>query len=141
MGAHRLLLLPSLCLQEIMVKEGMSVEKKRLGCLGYVLCPPYRESVDKQRPINYATEFVKLAQLEPYPVQQIVTDDAFDDFKPVVPPKPTISPVSPTSSSAQPQVLGDLAQRLTSIDSNLSRIATALERLVSHVEGQAPPSS
>jgi len=126
---------------KIMVKEGKSVEKKRLGCLGYVLCPAYGESVDKQRPISYATEFVKLAQLEPYPVQQVVTDDAFDDFKPIVPPKPTISPVSPTSSSAQPQVPGDLAQRLTSIDSNLSRIATALERLVAHVEGQVPPSS
>ena len=116
---------------KILMMEGNKVPVKRFACLGYVLCPDYGDIINEIRPISYATETVKLPSLEPYPVQETVLDDTLDDFKPPVPPKPR----SPTSDAS----LGfgstsfipvELNSRLASIDSNLARIADALERLV-----------
>jgi hypothetical protein len=117
------------------MKEGNKVPVKRFAFLGYVLCPDYGDIVNETRPISYATETVKLPSLEPYPVQETVLDDALDDFKPPVPPKPTspISPTSPYASSGSHSasfIPVELNNRLVSIDSNLARIADALERLV-----------
>ena len=118
---------------KILMKEGERVPVKRLTCLGYVLCPDYGDIINETRPISYATERVKLPSLEPYPVQETVLDDTLDDFKPPVPPKPTspISDVSPAAGSGSASFIPvELNSRLASIDSNLARIADALERLV-----------
>ena len=120
---------------KILMKEGKTVPVKRFACLGYVLCPEYGNIINETRPISYATEIVKFPSLEPYPVQEVVLDDTLDDFKPPVTPKPT----SPTGTSDAPSGFGlasatgipeELNSRLVSIDSSLSRIADALERLV-----------
>ncbi|KAF8165688.1 hypothetical protein B0H34DRAFT_763057 [Crassisporium funariophilum] len=120
---------------KILIKEGNKVPVKRFACLGYVLCPNYGDTVNKTRPISYATETVKLPQLEPYPVEEYPQDDSLDDFKPPIPPKPStpITEVPPASASMSGQnyIPVELNNRLASIDSNLSRIAAALERLVS----------
>ena len=120
---------------KILMKEGKTVPVKRFACLGYVLCPEYGNIINETRPISYATEIVKFPSLEPYPVQEVVLDDTLDDFKPPVTPKPT----SPTGTSDATSGFGlasatgipeELNNRLVSIDSSLSRIADALERLV-----------
>ena len=120
---------------KILLKEGKTVPVKRFACLGYVLCPEYGNIINETRPISYATETVSFPSLEPYPVQEVVLDDTLDDFKPPVTPKPT----SPTGTSDAPSGFGlasatgipeELNSRLVSIDSSLSRIADALERLV-----------
>ena len=123
---------------KILMKEGHRVPVKRFACLGYVLCPDYGNIIiNETRPISYATETVKLPFLEPYPVQEIVLDDTLDDFKLPTPPK---QPTLPTSDAASSSGSGlnsassfnaaELNSRLVSIDSNLARIADALERLV-----------
>ncbi|PPQ91784.1 hypothetical protein CVT25_000430 [Psilocybe cyanescens] len=122
---------------KIIVQEGKKVPVKRRGCIGYVLCPTYGEVVDKQRPISYATETAKLPPLEPLAVQEYPQDDMYDDFKPPVPPKP-VTPVAEVPPSSAASFVGngngsipvDLTNRLASIDTNLARIADALERLV-----------
>jgi hypothetical protein len=116
---------------KILMKEGNKVPVKRLACLGYVLCPDYGNIINETRPISYAIETVKLPPLEPYPVQEIVLDDTLDDFKPPIPPKST-SPTSDASSGSGSAsfIPVELNSRLVSIDSNLARIADALERLV-----------
>jgi hypothetical protein len=117
---------------KIVMKEGNLVGTKRFSCLGYVLCPSYGDSPKASRPIRYAVENVKLPELEPYVVQSLPTDDEADDFVPE-PPAPD-RPINGTNASAtapggQLVISENLERRLTSIDSNLSRIAEALERL------------
>ena len=116
---------------KILMMEGNKVPVKRLACLGYVLCPDYGDIINETRPISYATETVKLPSLEPYPVQETVLDDTLDDFKPPVPPKPR-TPTSDAYSgfSSASFIPMELNSRLASIDSNLARIADALEQLV-----------
>jgi hypothetical protein len=117
---------------KILLHEGKNVLSKRFGSLGYVLCPNYGESVDKTRPISYATETVKLPPLEPFIPPDYVQDDAIDDFRPPVPPKPTtpVTEAPPTSNGLNGSIPVDLSIRLASIDTNLARIAEALEKLV-----------
>ncbi|KAH9483525.1 hypothetical protein JR316_0002993 [Psilocybe cubensis] len=117
---------------KIIVVEGKKVTVKRRGCIGYVLCPTYGEVIDKKRPISYATETAKLPPLEPLDLKEYPQDDAFDDFKPPVPPKPMtpVAEVPPPFGTTTTSVPADLSNRLASIDTNLARIADALERLV-----------
>jgi hypothetical protein len=118
---------------KILLKEGNTVPVKRFACLGYVLCPDYGNIIKETRPISYATETVKLPSLEPYPVQEVELDDTLDDYKPPITPKPKLrSPTSPSlaGSGSASFIPEELNSRLTSINSNLARIADALERLV-----------
>ncbi|KAF8957276.1 hypothetical protein BDZ97DRAFT_1707181 [Flammula alnicola] len=119
---------------KLILTEGKKVANKRFGCIGYVLCPSYGESVNETRPISYATETAKLPPLEPFMLPDYVQDDTLDDFKPPVPPKPT-TPVTegpPASASALDlsSIPADLNNHLASIDTNLARIATALENIL-----------
>ena len=116
---------------KILIKEGDTVPVKRFACLGYVPCPSYGNIINETRPISYATEMVKLPSLEPYPVQEVVLDDTLDDCKSPVTPNSTspTTDASPGIGSAS-VIPEELNNRLVSIDSNLARIADALERLV-----------
>ncbi|KAF8486676.1 hypothetical protein JB92DRAFT_3022651 [Gautieria morchelliformis] len=117
---------------KIVMKEGKLVTTKRFGCLGYVLCPNYGGTPKASRPIRDAVEKVKLPKLEPYVVQPFPTDDKLDDFvpEPPAPDRPINGTNAPASTSGGQLVISEnLERRLTSIDSNLSRIAEALERL------------
>ncbi|KAF4614758.1 hypothetical protein D9613_003410 [Agrocybe pediades] len=131
---------------KIVMQEGKTVPVKRLGCIGYVLCPNYGEVLNKTRPISYATEEVGLPAMEPYVMPLYPQDDTVDDFKPPVPPKPMTPIVEAppsfpsTSSSNATQIPAELTARLTSIDTNLARIADALERLVGVLPGALPPN-
>ncbi|KAF8905937.1 hypothetical protein CPB84DRAFT_1889010 [Gymnopilus junonius] len=118
---------------KIMMHEGKKVPVKRMGTLGYVLCPDYGDVVNETRPISYATETAKLPPMEPYVAPEYVQDDDLDDFKTPVPLKPATTIDTPTSLLNGVTVLGipeDLTNRLTSIDTNLARIADAFERLL-----------
>jgi hypothetical protein len=114
---------------KILLKQGRRATKHTFGCLGYVLCPNYGDIINESRPIRYALETVKLPDLEPFLAPEVVTDDTVDDVVPE-PPKPAAESTAPSGSSAQMVLPEDLNRRLTSIESNLSRIATALEQLV-----------
>ncbi|TFK31277.1 hypothetical protein BDQ12DRAFT_217762 [Crucibulum laeve] len=114
-----------------MLKEGRLVTKKKYGCLGYIPCPDYGNPINRVRPIHYAIEKAKFPDLAPFNEPSFVTDDKVDDYVPE-PPKPANPPVGNGAAVAAGQVVisAELNQRLTSIDSSLSRIATALELLV-----------
>jgi len=116
-----------------------------MACLGYVLCPEYGDIIDEPRAIQYAVEKVKLPELGPFVVQDIVHDDSVDDLVPGSPKLPLQASVGePTTtvaaSSHQLVVSEDLHARLNSIDSNLARIATAVEQLVDHLIHKADTS-
>jgi len=126
---------------KIILTEGRKVEesKRRLGCVGYVLCPQYGETVQgKARPVSYATEAAKLAKLKPFANEEVAQDDPVDEFKPPIPPKPAasinVNGVNGSGShpgAGTPMVIPpELSHRLASIDANLTRIADALEKLV-----------
>ena len=115
---------------KILIKEGSLASSKRFGCLGYVLCPSYGDTPKASRPIRYAVEKVRLPKFDPYIIQPFPTDDDLDDFIPE-PPAPDRPMTATTASGASGHLVisEDLDRRLTSIDSNLSRIAAALEQL------------
>ena len=133
---------------KVILREGNNVPVKRLGSLGYVLCPNYGDVVpNKTRPISYATEIAKLVPMEPYAMPEYPQDDAVDDFRPPVPPKPMTpvaeaqTPLITTSHGLLDSIPTDLTARLASIDTNLARIASALERLVDVLPGTMPPNA
>ena len=122
---------------KVLIQEGKKVTKKTMGCLGYVLCPEYGDVVGhEKRPVQYAIEKVKSPQLEAPVLQEFVIDDSIDDFVPE--PEPAAAGAVPvdaaaSTSTAQFSVPEEFTARLASIDSNLTRIATALELLVSYL--------
>ena len=115
---------------KILLKQGRRASKHTFGCLGYVRCPNYGEPINETRSIRYALERVKLPDLEPFVVQEVVTDDTVDDDVVPEPATESVPAVLSTAPAAPIVVSGDLNTRLASIDSNLSRIATAVEKLV-----------
>ncbi|KAF8574420.1 hypothetical protein K439DRAFT_1399034 [Ramaria rubella] len=121
---------------KILLNEGRRVDKKRFGCLGYVLCPSYGDVINETRPIRGAVEKVKRPEFEVYNPPELVTDDKFDDFVPEPPKAALAAPAAPDAhpvgNGVPPQsvVSEDLSNRLASIDSSLIRIAEALEQLV-----------
>lgn len=134
---------------KVLLKQGYLASKQTMACLGYVLCPEYGDVIDEPRAIQYAVEMVKLPELELSLVQDVGQDDSVDDFVPESPklphPASTGEPTTTSASSPHQMVVSeDLNARLTSIDSNLARIATAVERLVDHLIGSygipIPPS-
>ncbi|TFK24662.1 hypothetical protein FA15DRAFT_619096 [Coprinopsis marcescibilis] len=131
---------------KILLEEGKAKEPKRFACLGYALCPEYGDVTQKKRPISYATEYVKMPQLEPYTPLSFPVDDTVDDFKPPIPPKPPLRTLSSSNGVSSPvgttngyQLPEELNQRLASLDSNLGRIAVALEQLVGILNARSTP--
>lgn len=123
---------------KVLLKQGHLTSKQTMACLGYVLCPEYGDVINEPHAIRYAVEMVKLPELELSLVQDVVQDDSVDDFVPESekPPHPASTGEPTTTSASSPHQLvisEDLSARLTSIDSNLARIATAVERLVDHL--------
>jgi hypothetical protein len=123
---------------KVLLKQGHLTSKQTMACLGYVLCPEYGDVINEPHAIRYAVEMVKLPELELSLVQDVVQDDSVDDFVPESekPPHPASTEEPTTTSASSPHQLvisEDLSARLTSIDSNLARIATAVERLVDHL--------
>jgi hypothetical protein len=135
---------------KVLLHEGKRVpeEKRRFACLGYVLCPDYGDAIPgKTRPASYATETVRLPPLQPYVPVEYPADDKVDDWKPVVPPKPSRTwssgngvPPSPSvvfNGTVVPlQIPDELNTRLASLDVNLGRIADALEQLVGALQAR-----
>jgi len=119
---------------KIVLVEGRSASPRRFGCIGYTLCPSYGETVEQTRPISYATELVKLPPLEPYTMPEYPQDDDVDDRKPPVPSVVEAPPPS-SSNATSPIIPPELNARLVSIDTNLERIANALEKLVAVLPG------
>ena len=77
-----------------------------------------------------------MAKLQEYTEEEYLQDDALDDFKPPIPPKPaapvvngTCDPNSASVGSTTMTIPIELSDRLASIDANLARIADVLERL------------
>ena len=103
--------------------------KQTYGCLGYVLCPDYGDCVNESRSISYAVEQVKLPDLEPFATQKLAADDTLDDIIPEPLKPPTASLPGVPNTTSQVGLSSDLGQHLASIDSNLLRIANALEQL------------
>jgi hypothetical protein len=114
------------------------------GAVYYVPCPSYGEPSKEVRPIKYAEETVGLPPLVDYAAPVFPQDDDLDDVKQVTPPALNSS----SSSSSAPttegirfeSTLAELNTRLTSVDANLasinthlSRIALAFEKLVGNI--------
>jgi hypothetical protein len=135
---------------KVLLQEGKLVaeDSRSLGCLGYALCPDYGQIIEgKTRPVSYATESVRFPPsegLKPYVQHMYPQHDTVDDWKPPLPPKPSRTLSTSNLMSASPgglpngvphsaiplQVPEDLSRRLASLDTNLGRIADALEQLV-----------
>jgi hypothetical protein len=136
--------------------ETKTKRRRAMGCIGYVLCPDYgrnmlhtpnppspaRSTVTSQaesgletkpggemRPIAYAIEHQFLPVIEPLLLPEVVWDDTVDDIP------DHISPASSTGAASNPPAngltgIGPLETRLASIDTNLARLADAMEKLV-----------
>ncbi|KAF9352206.1 hypothetical protein BGX26_009929 [Mortierella sp. AD094] len=139
---------------KILLTEGSSRTKKTTSALGYALCPLYGEAEGEEleeRPIQHAVEKAVFPELEPEDPLEVVVDDDVDDEKIVVPAKSVepviavaaaasssvtaaISEVSKATSSLDTAVfsssMASLEKRLESLDTNVARMATALEKLV-----------
>ncbi|KAG0199824.1 hypothetical protein BGX28_006981 [Mortierella sp. GBA30] len=138
---------------KVLLTQGSSREKKTTAALGYAACPIYGEGELEERPIQYADEKVTFPELEPEELLHVVVDDDIDDEK--VPPVAVIQSVAPvvaiataTSASVTEALsevsknagsldssifaasMSTLEKRLESLDTNVARMATALERLV-----------
>ncbi|KAF9203825.1 hypothetical protein BGZ49_006005 [Haplosporangium sp. Z 27] len=139
---------------KVLLTQGSTRTKKTTAALGYAPCPIYGQEEGEEldeRPIQYADEKVIFPELEPEDPLNIVVDDDADDDKPVaaiqsVEPvvsiaaaasasvTAAISEVSKATSSLDSAVftnsIASLEKRLESLDTNVARMATALEKLV-----------
>ncbi|KAI1316508.1 hypothetical protein EDD11_009921 [Mortierella claussenii] len=141
---------------KVLLTEGHSRTKKTTAAMGYAPCPIYggEEGVElEERPIRYAEEKVEFPELEPRESPVVVVDDEVDDEKVVVAlsnaqAEPVIAITTAASSSvtaAMSEVakatssldsavfansMASLDKRLESLDTNVARMATALEKLV-----------
>ncbi|KAF9115354.1 hypothetical protein BGX27_008123 [Mortierella sp. AM989] len=138
---------------KLLLTEGGTRAKKTMAALGYALCPMYGQEDEEleERPIQYAEEKATFPELEPQETLNIVLDDDVDDEKPVAAVQSlepvisvataastsvsaAISEVSKATSSLDTAVfsssMASLEKRLESLDTNVARMATALEKLV-----------
>ncbi|KAK3825763.1 MAG: hypothetical protein J3Q66DRAFT_277887 [Benniella sp.] len=128
--------------------EGLGREKKTTATMGYAACPIYGDENQEVRPIQYAEEKATFPVLESAEPMVIVEDDEFDDEKPVAVAEPVIAIAAAASSSVTAALaevskatssldtavfsssMASLERRLESLDTNVARMATALEKLV-----------
>ncbi|KAG0246872.1 hypothetical protein BGX31_006936 [Mortierella sp. GBA43] len=130
---------------KLRLMEGTSKDKKTTAALGYAPCPIYGREDQEERPIQYAEEKATFPDLEPAESIDIVEDDSVDDDKPVEPViaiaaaasssvTAALTEVSRATSSLDAAVfassISSLEKRLESLDANVARMATALEKLV-----------
>ncbi|KAL0950249.1 hypothetical protein HGRIS_010233 [Hohenbuehelia grisea] len=116
---------------KILITQGSEIKEKKFACLGYVACPEYDDAVAETRVIQYATETAGMPELPPVTTTEVVTDDDVDDYVPPPPPKPLPAlPGAEASAGGAMALPSEVTARLTSIDTNLERIAGSLERLV-----------
>lgn len=119
---------------KILLTQGRLVSKKTMACLGYVLCPDYGNFVDEQRAAQLAMEKVGFPQLEPLVVEDVLKDDTVDDNVSALPTSSSTTSSVPSSLPIASMIIPEeLTARLTSIDTNLARIATAVELLLGHL--------
>ncbi|KAF9987765.1 hypothetical protein BGZ65_002008 [Modicella reniformis] len=131
---------------KLLLIEGTGRDKKTTAAMGYAACPIYGEEDQEGRPIQYAEEKVTFPELEPAEPVEVVVDDDVDDEKAVVEPAialaaevsssvtAALTEVSRATSSLDSAVflssMASLDKRLESLDTNVARMATALEKLV-----------
>ncbi|KAF9581447.1 hypothetical protein BGW38_001521 [Lunasporangiospora selenospora] len=145
---------------KMLLERGSTSRKNNSVAMGYAACPIYESHVDEDgevvketemRPIRYADEKIKCPEVEVTDALKVIEDDGYDDEKPL-PPPPTavvsiaaaavtataataaISEVAKATSSLDTAVFSSsmttLEKRLESLDVNVARMATALEKLV-----------
>jgi hypothetical protein len=124
---------------KIILHDGQKFPQKHFGAVYYVPCPLYGEPSGEVRPIKYATETIGLPPLVHYAAPFFPQDDDLDDVNQMT----SAALNSSSSSSSAPTTEGILAElntRLTSVDANLasidthlSRIALAFEKLVGNM--------
>ncbi|ORZ14421.1 hypothetical protein BCR41DRAFT_306823 [Lobosporangium transversale] len=135
---------------KILLSEGYSRSKKVAAALGYALCPLYGEEdgvAIEERPIRYADEKSTFPDLESQEVPAIMVDDDVDDDVDGK-KEPAIAIATAASSSVAAAIsevvkvtssldtatflssMASLEKRIESLDTNVARMATALEKLV-----------
>lgn len=139
---------------KVMLVPGSTRDKKNSAALGYAPCPIYGDDDMEEKPIRYAEEHSQLPEIEPASVIEVVEDDTVDD---VITPAaaavqamvaPVVSIATAASSSVSAAItevskatssldsavfsasMSTLDKRLESLDINVARMATALEKLV-----------
>ncbi|KAF9179550.1 hypothetical protein BGZ51_006840 [Haplosporangium sp. Z 767] len=136
---------------KVLLEEGPTCSKKTSAALGYAPCPMYGGGDIEERPIQYAEEKVTFPDLDPEETIVVVEDDDVDDEKPVVTiqtAEPAIAAAAAASASVTAALsevpkatssldsavfsasMASLEKRLESLDTNVARMATALEKLV-----------
>ncbi|KAF9341958.1 hypothetical protein BGZ91_008050 [Linnemannia elongata] len=136
---------------KVLLMQGSSRSKKTTAALGYAPCPIYGEGNLEERPIRYADERSLFPELEPEEVLNVVSDDDVDDDKVVVTAQAAdpiiaiataasssvtaaISEVSKATNSLDAAVFSSgvatLEKKLESLGADVTRMATALEKLV-----------
>ncbi|KAG0052826.1 hypothetical protein BGZ83_002088 [Gryganskiella cystojenkinii] len=140
---------------KVLMVPGPTRTKKNTATLGYAACPLYGGDDLEERPIQYAEEKIQFPEeIENSEEIKVVVDDTVDDEKIVVPEAvqavavpvvsiataatssvaAAINEVSKATSSLDTAVfsasMSTLEKRLESLDVNVSRMATALEKLV-----------
>ncbi|KAF9286129.1 hypothetical protein BGZ88_009219 [Linnemannia elongata] len=136
---------------KVLLMQGSSRSKKTTAALGYAPCPIYGEGNLEERPIRYADEKLLFPELEPEEVLNVVSDDDVDDDKVVVTAQAAdpiiaiataasssvtaaISEVSKATNSLDAAVFSSgvatLEKKLESLGADVTRMATALEKLV-----------
>lgn len=135
---------------KVLLMQGSSRSKKTTAALGYAPCPIYGEGNLEERPIRYADEKSLFPELEPEEVLNVVSDDDVDDDKVVTAQAadPVIAIATAASSSVAAAItevskatnsldaavfssgVATLEKQLESLGADVTRMATALEKLV-----------
>ncbi|KAJ8463276.1 hypothetical protein ONZ45_g17639 [Pleurotus djamor] len=116
---------------KVLLTQGNNVAEKKYACLGYVACPSYGDVLKLSKPVRHAKEKVQMPSLPPLPDMDWPVDDDVDEYTPPPPPPAAVLTNVGAGGTGTGAVLpSDMSARLTSIDNNLARIATTLEKLV-----------
>lgn len=145
---------------KVLLAPGNTRSKKTTAALGYAPCPLYGgddEGVLEVRPQRYAEEKAVFPELEPEEHPVVVVDDDVDDEKvpevaaaaPVIQAAAPVVAIAAAASASVTEALTEvtknaasldsavfaasmssLEKRLESLDTNVARMATALEKLV-----------
>ncbi|KAF9982741.1 hypothetical protein BGZ75_005791 [Mortierella antarctica] len=135
-----------------LLMQGSMRAKKTTAALGYAPCPIYGEGNLEERPIRYADEKSVFPELEPEEVIHVVSDDDVDDDKVVVATAQAANPIIAIATAASSSVtaaisevskatnsldaavfssgVATLEKRLETLGADVTRMATALEKLV-----------